>query len=206
MRGDGRELRVVGLEVLVDRFADHLIGPQAQVGQPGSLGGREAQFRIHGPDDGRELLDQQTEPLLTGAQRRLRSHGLGLPFLQRVGHIVEGPGQAAELPSPVRHSRPDAQVAGPQPVGRSNKRMQAAQQEQVASPPGRRQRDQDDDGQPDEIAEEQTVRTRIGHGGGNADADEGTPDLWQSAQRGKGIETSNLIHAGRFCCPFATLD
>jgi hypothetical protein len=63
MGGETREAFVLGLEEFLKRHAHDLAWGEAEAGEAGALGGREAELGVGGPDDGGDFGGQLMEPI-----------------------------------------------------------------------------------------------------------------------------------------------
>ena len=116
------------------------------------------------------------------------------PF-QRFGHLVEGAGELAQLPLPLRKPGAHAQLPCGDSLRRSDERLDLAHDEQVSTHPGRGEREASDEPQRRKIAGKNPVGAGKGDSRRDANAHVCVRALRSAAERRERKEARDAVFA-----------
>src|SRR5262245_38004270 len=120
---------------------------------------------------------------------------LFLRAIQRLGHLVEGAGELAQLSLAIGKTGTHPQFAGRDALCRSNEGLDLAHDENISTHPGRGEREGSDEPERCKIADENLVNAGKGHSRRDADAHEGVRALRAAAERRERKKARDAVHA-----------
>ena len=160
--------------------------------------GDPATFLLLGPreigEEAAAFLVGLLELIHAPTQVFLRPLGLGLTFLERGGHIVEGPAELAELVPPVGEAAPGSEVPRRQAAGGLDERLDLPEHEQFGSQGCGRRDEQGDQGQLEHVLGERAPnaseqhQTESGENGEQYEGDQARPKGREARYRGEMLQ------------------
>src|SRR5215475_10054390 len=116
------------------------------------------------------------------------------PF-QRLGHLVEGASELAQLPLPIGNPSAHAQLPGGDSLRRTDQGLDLAHNKQISSYPGSGEREASDKPQGRKIAGENPVDAGKGDSRWDANAHVGVRALRSAAERCERKEAGDAVRA-----------